>query len=313
MTIFYIVLIFIACLILIKSADLVIRSLTKIAAILRWSEFSVSFIIVAVATSLPEIFIGITSAAHKIPNLSLGNVVGANIINLTLILGLVAIVGRGLRPSSNTTQKNIFYALVLALFPMLLALDKFISRIDGIIILTAFFFYILLMIERKKQFSKIYNNVSKKDFSKNIFYFIIGVILLIVSAEAVTRTAQILALNLNFPLILSGLLIVSLGTTLPELTFGLRSIMQGHKEMPLGSSLGTIVANSCLALGLAVVIYPIRIIDFNQFLLMFAFLIIASVFFAIFSYTKKEISIYEGAGLIIFYIIFIMIQILYKF
>lgn len=313
MTILYIILLFFACGILVKSADLAIRNLTKIAIALKWSEFIASFILVAVATSLPEIFVALISAIHKMPILSLGNIIGANMINLTLILGLTAIIGGGLRFKEVTIKRNVFSALILSLYPMLLALDKTISRIDGIAILVAFLFYVLLMFYQEKQLTKIDNENYRKDLIKAFFLFIVGIILLIGSAEIITKSAQILAINLKLPLILIGLLIVSLGTILPELTFNLRSTLKGHKEMLLGNSLGTIVTNSCFALGLAAIICPIHIIYFNQFLIMFIFLLSANIFLSIFLYLKKDLSVSEGIGLIIFYIFFVTIQILFKF
>ena len=92
------VLIFIgSCFVLIKSGSWVIKSLVRIAKDLQWSEFLVTFCLMALATSLPELFIGLNSALHKLSQLSFGNIIGANILNLTLITALVVFMGKGLK------------------------------------------------------------------------------------------------------------------------------------------------------------------------------------------------------------------------
>lgn len=312
MIILYLLIIIIASVILMKSSDIVLRSLIKIAVALKWNEFAVSVIIASVATSLPEISVGISSAINKISNLSLGNVIGANIINLTFIMGLGAIIGRGLQFDSKITRRNIFFSLILALYPLLLALDKTISRVDGIAILVAFSFYVLLMLYERSSGPTIEREPSA-NLRVNILLFIIGIGLLLGLAEIITKTASYLAIKLNLPLIIIGILIVSLGTTFPELVFGLRSVEKKHQDMILGDTLGTVVANSCLVLGLAAVIYPIRIIYFQQFLLMFCFLVIATIILGTYLYSKKEISVKEGFNLIIVYLVFVVVQVLWRF
>lgn len=314
MIILSIILIFLASAVLVKAADLAIKNLSKIATILRWSEFIISFLLVAVATSLPEIFVAITSSVHQSPTLSLGNVFGANIINLTLILGLIAILGRGLKvEDSSFGPKNIVYIGLIAIYPAILALDGVVSRFDGIALLLLFSIYSIFSVIRGKKFDKIseiYNGSSKKGLVKYIIYFSFGIILLIISAEVIVRLAQILAINLHLPLILIGLILVSLGTTLPELTFGLRAVIKKHKEMSLGTCLGTIVTNSTLALGLAAIIYPIRIINFSVFLLIALFLLLAIVLFFTLFCSRSKLSWQEGMVLIIFYFVFLIVQFL---
>jgi len=310
MIILYIILIFIGCVVLVKSADLVIKNLTRIATTFHWSEFVVSFIIVAIATSLPEIFIGLVSAINQVSTLSLGNVIGANIINLTLILGLVAIIGHGLSLKTKAIEMNVIFAIILSLLPMLFALDGTLSRLDGLIILVCFVLYLILMFKMKEEFTKKISDHNKRELSQSIFYLVLGLIFLVLSAQLITSLAKILAANFNLSPIFIGLLIVSLGTTLPELTFGIRGAIKKHKEMSLGSSLGTIVANSCLALGLAALIRPIQIINLNNFLIMLSFLILASFIFMTFIFSKKQLSLKEGVALVVFYIIFVIFQIL---
>ena len=305
----YIILIVFLCIILIKSADLAINNLNKIALALNWNKFIISFFLVAIATSLPEIFIGITSAIYRVPALSLGNIVGANIINLTLILGLVSIIGQGVLIKKIDLKRFILMA-GLMLFPFIFALNGHISRLEGAIILSSFAVYVIA-ISYKKDYLGSDNIVSSKtkDVYKEFIYCLLGVGLLVVSANLITKIAQILVLNFGLSLILTGVLILSLGTTLPELIFGIRATMRGHKEMALGCSLGTIITNSCLGLGLAATIYPISVVDIKRLMWTLAFLITAVIVLIIFSASSQKISRKEGVVLVLFYLCFLIVQI----
>ncbi len=313
MTILYLILIFIASFILIKGADLVIDSLRKIGQISHWSPFVLSFVFVAISTSLPETFIGITSAFHKISTLSLGNVIGANIINLTLILGLCAIIISKIRFEKKTTIRTII-SLLASFYPILLAIDGKISRFDGLALLILFILYLAFIFfeERKipKEIKEILNGKNRQSFFKNFIFLIVGLILLVGSAEIIVKLAQLLALDLKISPLLIGLILLSLGTTLPELTFGLKSAIRGQDEFSLGNSLGTIVTNSCFALGLAAIIHPIEIIIFSNFLIASLFFLLAIIIFTIFIKTRSELSRTEGIFLVLFFVVFLVIQFL---
>lgn len=305
----YLILIFFASFVLVKGADLTIKSLRGLGKSLNWSPFILSFIFVAISTSLPEIFIGISSALHKVPQLSLGNIIGANIINLTLILGLCAIIAKKIK-FQKTTYVQTALSLITSFCPVILALDGIISQTDGFILLVLFVIYVISVLVIGKEIPEAISGKIKKDIFKNIVLLLIGLALLIGSAEIIIKLTRELAMMLGLPLILIGLILVSLGTTMPELIFGLRAVLKKQEEFSLGSSLGTIVTNSCLALGLVAIIFPLQIVAFPSFLVAAMFFLLAIMIFAIFIKTREELSRIEGIFLILFFIIFLVIQFL---
>lgn len=310
MMIIYLLLIFIFSFILVKGADLTIKSLIRIGKSLRWSPFLLSFIFAGVATSLPEIFVGIFSAFHKIPTLSLGNIIGANIINLSLILGLSAIIASKIKLRS-AIRGQTFFSLLASFYPILLALDKKISRFDGFALLILFFIYLIfLFFKEKDSFFKISSEEKNKHLFKDFIFLFLGLILLVGSAEIIIKIARLLAASLKISLILIGLILVSLGTTLPELTFALGSAFKKQEELSLGNSLGTIVTNSCLVLGLAAIISPIEIFNFYTFIISALFFLLAIIIFSIFINTRNQLSRIEGVLLVLFFIIFLIVQFL---
>src|SRR3989338_7578447 len=123
-----------------------------IARILHISEFLVGFFLVALATSIPELFVGVSSAIKGVPDISLGNVLGANFINLTLVIGLSALIAGKIDSDGKISSKNYWITTAIAFLPILLAGDGVISRLDGILLLAAFALYIRKILRDKKYF-----------------------------------------------------------------------------------------------------------------------------------------------------------------
>lgn len=312
MVFIYIIAIIFASIILVKSTHWVVKSLTYLAQYLRISEFVIAFILAGLATSFPELFVGISAAVNKTPILSLGNVLGANIANLTLTLGLTIILIRGLSSEAKTIQRNILYTSILLLYPLLLTLDGRLSRIDGAALVILFILYNLILFYQSQDFTKKLDGIHRKDLFKNIIIFIISMALLLISARIIVKYSTNLASELTIPLFLIGLVLVSIGTTLPELVFGIRAAKEQHKDMILGNILGSLAVNSTAILGIVALISPIIIKNTYLFVSSAIFLVIAYLIFALFARSKEKISWQEGFILCFLYISFIIIQFLIK-
>lgn len=289
------------------------RSLTRIAQFLKWGEFIVAFILMAFVTSVPELFVGIMSAFHHKPELSFGNVIGSNIVNLTLAVGICVLIAGGLKVKAVILQRSSIYTAIIALLPIVLILDGRVSRIDGIILLLAFMFYFHRLISQEERFTKVLANSFKRDssrfrlFLRDLGMFLLGVVLLLLSAEGIVWSASFLAKVVGLPLVVIGALVVALGTNLPEITFGIKAISMGHKDMVLGSLMGSVVVNSTLVLGLTVLISPLEIFKFSPYITGIIFTVLTCLFFSIFARTKKDISKKEGIFLIFVYLMFLLI------
>lgn len=301
-----------SCIFLAVSGHYVVKSLIKIARYYGLREFVVGFILVAITTSIPELFVGVLSALSKIPALSFGNVVGANIVDLTLVVGTTALLGKRIKIENEIEKRDMLYTFIIAILPLLLFLDSILSRIDGIILLAAFSFYILRLIIQRKNFRKVISNhISKKLIPKEILLFIISLIILLVSAKFIVQFATTLTSELFLPPFLIGLIIVSIGTTLPELCFNINSILKGYSGMAMGDILGSVVANSSLILGIVAIIYPIEAY-FLSFIIGALFLTSILITLMIFARTDHEITWREGIVLIIFYVLFIISGLIFR-
>jgi len=141
-----------SCIVLFGSGMLLVKTLENIAKFLRITEFAAAFIIMAIATSLPELFVGISSAISATPALSLGNIVGANILNLTLIMGLIVLAARGIKIKSREVKRDSFFMFFfIILLLILFFVDNSLSRADGIILVVLFFVYCYELLKRRKK------------------------------------------------------------------------------------------------------------------------------------------------------------------
>ncbi len=296
-----------ACIILVISAELLAKALLRIAQYYRLSEFVIGFMVIAFATTIPELFIGITSALNQNSALALGNVIGANIIDLTLVIGIVTILRGGIKIETKAVRTDTLYMFFIVMLPLILMLDQKICRLDGCILLIAFLLYVLRLITQEKRFKEKMERVPKKEFILDIMISCISIVFLFFSSGLVVEYASELAMELVVPPILIGLFFISFGTTLPELMFEAKSILTRHRYMALGDLIGNVVAKSTLVLGITAIIYPIEA-NFILFLTSSFFMLIVAFLFTTFIDVEKHILVQEGIALIILYILFIIVE-----
>jgi len=295
---------------LVFSADMVLKSISNYARKIGITEFLVGFVIVSVGTSLPELTTAIMGSTSHLSQIVLGDVIGANIIDITLVLGLMAILAKKIRISSNILGKRIIMTMTIVTIPLVLSLDGKLSRFDGVIMLLAYCFYIfdLFLKERDKELIKLKKNVPLGIIYKDMLMFIVFLPILLVSAYFVVHYAKLLAKGFGLDDYIIGLVLVALGTTLPELTIELRSIRKGMAEIGVGDIVGSVIVNSSLVLGIASILNPIAI-NLHQFATSSAFMI-TIVFIGLIFLKEKKITWKEGIALLLLYTTFLLSQVI---
>lgn len=318
MTLTYILIFVISILLLFWSSSFLVSGLMRIARFLGWREFVVAFFVMALAGSIPNLFVGISSALHRIPQLSFGDIVGGNLVDLTLAVALAALITKGLSAESKLVQTSSIFTITIAILPLLLILDGVLGRGDGIILILVFAFYIYWLFSKKERYTKIYNTNTTpvvkefRIFIKDIGRMALGVIFLLLAAEGIVRAVSFFAEGLNMSLSLMGILIVGLGNALPEIYFAIASARKGQTWMILGNLMGSIIVPATLVLGIVALIYPIEITDFSPFAIARLFLVIAAFFFLFFVRTGRKISKKEAIFLLSLYIIFVIAELVFK-
>lgn len=316
----YIIVFIVSCLILFWSGSRLVKGLMRIARFLGLREFVVAFFVMAIAGSLPNLFVGINSALHGIPELSFGDIVGGNMVDLTLAVALAILIGgRSLPARSKLVQTSTVFTVIIAVLPLVLIFDGVLSGGDGLILISAFFVYLFWLFSRKDRFQKVYNayksNKSHKGFKgvfKSIKKVAIALILLLVASEGIVRSAGAFSEALGVSLPLVGILIIGLGNALPETYFAIVSARKKNTFMILGNLMGSVIICSTLILGIVALIAPIQIHDFSPFAVARAFLIISALFFFIAVKSDKRITRIEGLFLLLLYVLFVLTEVYLK-
>lgn len=247
-----------------KGADWLIDGASSLAKRLNISEIVIGLTIVAFGTSAPELIISIFSSIAGKNNLILGNILGANMLNILFTMGIAGLI-YPLDFKSNSIRREIPFSLLATLVFFILANDHFIfnstsnrlSRPDGLILLTLLggFLYYTFGLSKVKSFSS--DEIKEYSLLKTCFFVVVGFVLLFVGGKVVVNNAVIIARKLQVSEKLIGLTILSMGTTLPELTTTVVASVKRRSDLIIGNLLGSNIFNLFLIMGISAVISPI--------------------------------------------------------
>lgn len=303
-----VVLLIVASFLLVRSATRLVVSLSLVSSYFRLSEFTVAFILMGVITSFPEISVAITSSLADNSNLALGTAIGSNITNLTLIIAIPTLVSGGISVRSIVTRNDTVVMTAFAVIPLIMLLDKHLGVIDGIILLLLYGVYIYRLIGQQGYFPEGHREISRKEALKEVSIFVLAIAVLFGASIMVVQTSINIATVLAIPVLLIGLILVSAGTSLPELAHGLRAITLKHDGQILGDILGSVVANATIVLGIAAIINPIQLESFTPIFVSAVYLVIVLILFLVGVYTDKKLQVREALVLLFVYFLFILTE-----
>lgn len=302
-----------ACLLYV-SGELIVKSLLRFSRILGFKEFVVAFFVMAFAASLPNLFVGITSALEGVPELSFGDILGNNLIALTLATSVGVFFSRNkeVPAQSSTIQTTSVFTIVAALLPIILVIDGELGRGDSIILITLFVSYIYWLFSKKERFEKVYEEGEVKITRElkyvlgDILKILLGVVLLFLAAKGIVSSASFMAIELNLPIILIGILIVGFGSALPEVYFSISSALKNESYMIMGNLMGAVIIPATLVLGVVALINPINTNNLEYFFVSRLFVAGAALFFYFFTKTDRSIKIREAYFLLLIYFSFLL-------
>jgi cation:H+ antiporter len=304
-------LLFIGLIILAKSADLIVTSVIRLARLLHIKEFIIGFFILGMATSSPEIFIGIKSALSGNTQISLGNLLGGQIFLMTFIIGMNAVINREVYFTQSYNKLDLIVTSLLIVAPTALVFDNYLSRSDGLLLILLYVLFVIFMNRRQIEADQIRDTmVHQHHLGKTFAYFFGGCLALAIGAQLVVDNTQLISLQLGIPMVVIGLIIVSIGTNLPELSVMLTSLHKRHSQLGMGDFLGSAVANTPI-LGAVVFIHPTYIdiptkMFFSAAILMFALILL----FAFYT-SGKKLTRHEGIALLALYSLFLISELLF--
>ncbi len=241
---------------IVVGAEEAIKRLLNLARFLHLSEFVISFVLAGVIAILPELTIGVLAAVGGTSSLGFGVILGANVADLTLVIGVVVLTVGKLQLDSSI-MKNVQWSLLAVILPVLLFFDGEISRIDGVILVAAFLIYVFYLLRTKHDTAAFTGKRSKRRVIFEAALLFVSLALLFVGGSLITENSQQLSITLGLPLFVVGL-IVAVGTCLPEMIFAIRSCNRMHCGLGLGNILGNVLADSLLTIGIIALIQPIK-------------------------------------------------------
>lgn len=280
----------------------------KLAENFNLSKYIVGFIIVAIISILPEAFISINSAITGLPSFGLGVLFGSNVADLTIIFAIiVAVSQRGIKIKSRILKNIYTYPLIL-LFPLMLGLNGHYSRREGLALIVAgiAFYYMTLKDSAET------NIISKSDSGnqiKNSLYLLASMAILLIGSHFTVTSAISLATIFKVSPILIGMLLVGLGTTLPELFFSLKAVKKDDDDLAVGDILGTVLADATILVGAVALISPF---DFPKKIIYVTglFMVGASIIVLQFMRSGQTLSKKESYWLFMYWIIFVLTEFL---
>ncbi|MCI8352736.1 MAG: calcium/sodium antiporter [Clostridia bacterium] len=299
---------------LIKGADFLVGGSSKIAKKFHIPEIIIGLTIVSIGTSMPELFVSITSAIEGYPDMAVGNVIGSNLCNLLLILGLSAVIKTIEFKKETRLIETPMTLLVTIILFVLCNMGTDITRGEGMFLIGLFILFIIYTIYMGKRGEEFENKdilvevQTDENYStmKAILWIILGIIGLKIGGDLVVNHSITIAKALNISEKIISLTIIAIGTSLPELVTSVTAAFKGDSDIAIGNILGSNIFNILLILGVSSVITPITYsVSYNNQILV---LIIGTILLALFPFigAKNKMTRANGFAYLVIYAIYMV-------
>ncbi len=310
-----VVLVILGFILLIKGADFLVDGSSNIAKKFHIPEIIIGLTIVSIGTSMPELFVSITSALEEHSDMAVGNVIGSNLCNLLLILGLSAVIKKIEFKRETRLIEIPIMLLVTILLLVMSNTDRTITHQEGIILIiwfVLFILYTIYMAKKGEQFDKentiveMNSNTSNTKIIQDILYIILGIVGLKIGGDLVVNNSIEIARNMHISEKIISLTIIAVGTSLPELVTSITAAFKNNSDIAIGNIVGSNIFNILLILGTSAVLSPIAYsVSYNNQLLV---LIISTILLALFPFIGEKNTMTRGNGLsyLIIYIIYLV-------
>lgn len=308
-----IILIMLGFVLLIKGADFLVDGASDLAKKFHIPEIIIGLTIVSIGTSMPELFVSSTSSLNGSSDMSIGNIIGSNLCNLLLILGLSTII-RPIKFQRETRLIEIPMCLVITLvFLIICNTGLSITKMESIILIGLFILFILYTIymakkgeefDSKDPIVEIKSEDKNISILKSIIFIALGIIGLKLGGDLTVNNATIVAKYFNISEKIIGLTILAIGTSLPELVTSVTAAIKGNSDIAIGNIIGSNIFNILLIIGVSSFISPLTYnITYN---IQMAILIIATIVLSLFPLIppKNEMSRNNGIVYLIMYLIY---------
>ena len=304
----WILLIVVGMVLLIKGADFFVEGASSIAKSMKIPSLVIGLTLVSIGTSMPEFSVSLTSSIKGLNDMSFGNIIGSNIFNTFVVIGVSAI----LTPLAVTKQMKKYDLPILIGIYSLLILFSFVTTplvinlFESIIIFSLTFIYTAFLLLRSKKEIKEDKSeyVSKRKWYLNLLLVALGLAGIIFGGNIVVDNASKLAYKIGMSELLVGLTIVAVGTSLPELVTSVVAAKKGENDIAIGNAIGSCLFNVVLILGCCSIIEP-STVSYSSIIDVIVMLA-SAVILLLFSFKSSKVSRWQGVVLVVIYVLYLV-------
>ena len=293
------ILLIVGFVLLIKGADLFVDGASSVAAKLKVPSLIIGLTVVSIGTSLPEAAVSVSASLSGNNSISLGNVIGSNIFNLLMVVGVSSAI-LPIVTDRDMLKRDMPINIGITVLLGILLFDGNLSRLEALLLLLLLVAYMFLLIR-----SALKNRVEAEEtkvlsWAKSIVFIVLGVAAIIGGGQLVVNSAKTIALALGMSETLVGLTVVAIGTSLPELVTSVVAARKGDSGIAMGNVIGSNLFNILFILGMAGVIKPLT--ADAAFFIDTGILLGISALMLLFAFTKRKISRVEGITCVLLYV-----------
>jgi len=301
---------------LVGGAEVLVRGASRLATNLGVRPLVVGLTVVAFGTSAPELAVGVSSAFAGQADIALGNVVGSNIANILLVLGLAAVVAP-MEAAIRAVRREVPLMIAASLLVWLMALSGHIDRVEGLLLVLAILGYTAFLVRATRREAIAVRAEFAAEFAVDagrglgavaghLALVLIGLVILVIGAEWIVDGAVAIAGSLGIPEVIIGLTVVAVGTSLPEIATSVLAGLRGHRDIAVGNVIGSCIFNLLMVLGVTAAVAPVPVAVSPELLSVDLPIMVAAALACLpILYTGGLVDRREGALLLGMYVLYI--------
>ncbi len=299
------------------SSARVVKLLAGISSLLKIPKFLLSFVIIGLGTSMPDLLISSISASQGQVELMLASIIGANIVLLCVVLGIVTIRKGVFQVREQSVLENFGWIFFVIIIPFFLLLDGRLTSLEGVILIALYGMYLyhvkeeepLARKEEEQTHQVIGFGLHEHSKARLVAELLVFLVVAVIASHFIVDTAVDISSSFNIHPLLMGFLVIALGIAIPELALDLNALQAREEEVIWGDLIGSFITELTLVLGVASIVGGVLVFKFLDFIVGYGFMVLAFVLVFFFAYRKKALSRAEGVLLLLLYVIFVSVQV----
>ncbi len=298
------------------ASDRVVTLLTGISGKLKLPKFLLSFVILGLGTSLPDLFVSTIAASQHQAELVLSMLIGANIIVVCLVLGVVVIIKDGFKVREKSILENFGWISFVLVIPFFLLFDGRLTEVEGLLLIVVYLMYIYnikeqeqIMKQEEERTHQVFEpSLKVKSLSQAAFQLIAFLGVAYLASNFIVDGAIELVKSFNIHPMIMGMTVLSLGIAIPEFAVDLSALKAREEEVIWGDLIGSFVTELTFILGMVAIVGGTLIVQFENFWIAYGFMVFSFLLVYLFTHQKKQLTRREGIMLVLLYFIFLSVQ-----